>query len=138
MGEVTAMDEFVASARAEGVVFVLDSERTLFTLEWRGPEDRLIEDAIKENYDAILAFLLREAAEIEAKDIAVVRSILPGLADTAGVDWSQPLAAWTRDQMTSFLLVAWRLIGEAARTHDESKILKPAPFNEEIGDPIPF
>jgi hypothetical protein len=40
--------------------------------------------------------------------------------------------------MIAFLLLAWRLIGEAARTYDESKILKPAPFNEEIGDPIPL
>jgi hypothetical protein len=136
MGEVTAMHELVASARAEGVIFVLDSERTLFTLEWRGPEDRLIEETIKGNYDAILAWLVHEAGELEAKDIAVVRSILPGLADTAGVDWSEPLAAWTQNQMIAFLLLAWRLIGEAART--QSKTLKPAPFNEEIDDPIPF
>ena len=30
-------------------------------------------------------------------DVAVVRSILPTLADTAAIDWTQPLAAWSKD-----------------------------------------
>jgi hypothetical protein len=135
--EVTAMDEpsaIVAAAREKGVVFVLDPERSLFTLEWRGPDDRLIEEEIRDDYEEILAWLIREAEGAEA----IVGSILPELADTAAVDWAQPLAAWSRDQMINFLLLAWRLIGEAERAPDESKIPKPATFDEETGDPIPF
>jgi|SRR6516164_4612683 hypothetical protein len=73
-------------------------------------------------------------------DVAVVWSILPELADKAAVDWSQPLSAWSKNIMTNFLMLAWRLIGEAEAARDRGKILtniKPE-FNEEIGDPIPF
>jgi hypothetical protein len=42
-------------------VFDLDSEHSLFTLEWRGPFDPLIDEAIRGNYEAILAWLIREA-----------------------------------------------------------------------------
>jgi hypothetical protein len=73
-------------------------------------------------------------------DVAVVRSILPALADHASIDWAQPLAAWSSDVMTSFLLLAWRLIGEAetVRNHGPGTILKKAEFDETTGDPIPF
>ena len=73
-------------------------------------------------------------------DVAVVRSILPALADQAGIDWSQPLAAWSSDVMTSFLLLAWRLISEAeiVRDHGPGTILKKAKFDEKTGDPVPF
>jgi hypothetical protein len=73
-------------------------------------------------------------------DSAVVRSILPALADQAGIDWTQPLAAWSSDTMTGFLLLAWHLLGEAetARDHGPGKILKKAEFDEKTGDPIPF
>src|SRR6516165_5375756 len=43
-------------------------------------------------------------------DVAVVRSILTELADTAGIDWALPLSAWSKDIMTNFLLLAWNLI----------------------------
>jgi hypothetical protein len=73
-------------------------------------------------------------------DVAVVRSILPTLADQAGVDWSLPLQAWSKDTMTSFLMLAWQLMRDAeyARDHGSGKILKKAEFDEKTGDPIPF
>jgi hypothetical protein len=73
-------------------------------------------------------------------DVAVVRSILPALADKAGIDWALPLQAWSTDQMTGFLMVAWRLLGEAetVRDHGPGRILKRAEFDEKTGDPIPF
>ena len=73
-------------------------------------------------------------------DSAVVRSILPALAEQANIDWTQPLQDWSADVMISFLLLAWRLIGEAeaVRDHGPGKILKPAEFDEKNGDPIPF
>jgi hypothetical protein len=73
-------------------------------------------------------------------DVAVVTSILPTLADTAGVDWSLSLSAWSKDTMTNFLMLAWQLMRDAEHTRDHGpgKILKKAEFNEEHGDPIPF
>jgi hypothetical protein len=73
-------------------------------------------------------------------DVAVVHSILPTLADKADIDWSQPLAAWPKDMMTRFLLLAWRLIGETetVRDHGPGRILKKSEFNENVGDPLPF
>ena len=74
-------------------------------------------------------------------DVAVVTSILPELADKAVIDWSQPLAAWPKDMMIKFLMLASRLINEAEaiRDHGPGKILKKkAEFDEEAGDEIPF
>jgi hypothetical protein len=73
-------------------------------------------------------------------DSAVVRSVLPALAERANIDWARPLQDWSGDVMTSFLLLAWRLIGEAEvlRDHGSGRILKPAEFDEKTGDPIPF
>jgi hypothetical protein len=73
-------------------------------------------------------------------DVAVVGSILPTLADSAGIDWSLPLEAWSKEVMTNFLMIAWKLINvaETVRDHGPGKILKKGEFNPETGDPIPF
>lgn len=65
-------------------------------------------------------------------DVAVIRSILPALAEGSAIDWSQPLASWSPDMMTNFLLSAWRLIraAETARDHGPGHILKRAEFDE--------
>lgn len=60
-GSSRSPEDLVLAARSSGVVFQLASERDVFTLEWRGPFDHLIHDAIRSNYDAILAVLKREA-----------------------------------------------------------------------------
>lgn len=72
-------------------------------------------------------------------DVAVVRSILPELANKASVDWSQPLSAWPKDTMTSFLLLAWQLIvkAEIARDQGAGKILKKSELAE-LNNPVPF
>ena len=59
-------------------------------------------------------------------DVAVARSILPTLADTAGIDWTQPLAAWSKDVMTDFLMLTWQLLRDAehVRDHGPGKILR--------------
>jgi hypothetical protein len=51
-------------------------------------------------------------------DVAVIRSVLPALCDQAGIDWTQPLSAWSKDAMTNFLLLAWRLIDQAEAARD--------------------
>ena len=56
------MCAIVATApRGADVTFVLAPDRALFPLEWRGPYDRLIDEAIMDNYEEILAWLVREA-----------------------------------------------------------------------------
>jgi hypothetical protein len=55
-------------------------------------------------------------------DIAAITSVLPMLADQARIDWSLPLSAWTKDTMTNFLLLAWRLINKAELARDVGKI----------------
>jgi len=56
----------------------------------------------------------------EAWDAGAVAVILPELADTCAIDWSQPLAAWPRDTMVEFLLIAMRLIRRAMIARDQS------------------
>jgi hypothetical protein len=72
-------------------------------------------------------------------DVAVVRSILPMLAEKAAIDWSQPLEAWSKDTMVNFLLLARRLIGaaEIARDQGAGKILRKSELAE-LNNPIPF
>ena len=48
------------------------------------------------------------------RDSAIVRSILSRLCDQARIDWSKPLAAWSKEEMTGFIETAWRLISEAS------------------------
>jgi hypothetical protein len=75
-------------------------------------------------------------------DVAVVHSILPALAELAAIDWSQPLAAWSKDTMVSFLLLTWQLINKAevARDHAPGEILRkaPAPVETPITTPTIF
>jgi hypothetical protein len=56
----------------------------------------------------------------EPWDAAVAAVVLPELASTCTIDWSQPLAAWPRDTMIEFLLTAMRLIRKAMIARDRS------------------
>jgi hypothetical protein len=54
-------------------------------------------------------------------DAGAVAAILPDLADAnPDIDWSKPLAAWSRDAMVEFLLTAMRLIRKAIIARDLS------------------
>ena len=53
-------------------------------------------------------------------DAGCVAAILPELADTCAIDWSQPLTAWPRDTMIEFLLAAMKLIRKATIARDLS------------------
>ena len=54
-------------------------------------------------------------------DTAVVRSILPTLADQAAIDWSQPLEAWSKDAPTLLLKVGAALFEPPADLSELSK-----------------
>ena len=61
-------------------------------------------------------------------DVAVVTSILAKLAETADIDWALPLLGWSKDQMTAFLLKAWKLIekAEIVAEHSNNGVLRKA------------
>jgi hypothetical protein len=98
-----------------------------------------VQQAIAEGLDQEQAVRLTGLSP-DPCDVAVVKSILRELADTAAIDWSLPLVNWSPDTMTGFLMLAWKLIiqAETARDHGPGKILCKAEFNVETGDPIPF
>jgi putative DNA primase/helicase len=50
----------VSAAREAGAHLQLSEDQELFTVEWRGPLDRLVNDALRANYDAVLDYLKRE------------------------------------------------------------------------------
>ena len=55
-------------------------------------------------------------------DAGVVAAILPELADTCSdLDWSKPLTAWSREDITEFLLKAMPLIRKAMIARDLSE-----------------
>jgi hypothetical protein len=78
--------------------------------------------------------------EPSPEETAMVRSILPMLADQAKIDWSKPLAAWSKDEMTSLVLLAWQLIHGSENVLDQAphKILRKPGMDWKNGDPIPF
>jgi hypothetical protein len=58
------------------------------------------------------------------------------LADQARIDWSKPLASWSKEEMTNFVELALRLIDEAKAALDRGRdvILRKPEFD----DGIPF
>ena len=44
--------------------------------------------------------------EPSPRDSAIVQSILPMLADQAAIDWSKPLAGWSKQEMAGFIGLA--------------------------------
>ena len=97
-----------------------------------------VEQAIEEGLDQEQAVRVTGLSPSPC-DVAVVRSILPVLADQAGIDWSLPLAAWPQNTMVNFLLLAWELISKAevARDQGPGKILRKSDWDK-TGDQIPF
>jgi len=68
-------------------------------------------------------------------DSAIVLSILPKLADQSAIDWSKPLAEWSREEMAGFVGLAWRLIDEARAALDrmpDAILHKPAGISNDI------
>jgi hypothetical protein len=78
------------------------------------------EQAAVENIDTERAIRMT-ALEPEPWDAGAVTVILPELAETPDIDWSKPLAAWPRETMVEFLLVAIRLIRKAMIARDISE-----------------
>ena len=96
-----------------------------------------VEQAIAEGIDQEQAVRLTGLSP-DPCDVAAVTSILPTLAEQAQIDWSQPLSAWPKDTMASFLMLAWGLISKAetARDHGAGKILRKSKDWTKEGDDI--
>jgi len=77
------------------------------------------EQATAENLDTERTIRMT-ALDPQPWDAGCVAAILPELADTCAIDWSQPLTAWPRDTMIEFLLAAMKLIRKATIARDLS------------------
>jgi hypothetical protein len=93
------------------------------------------EQAIEEGLDQEQAVRLT-GLNPSPSDVAAVTSILPRLADKTAIDWKLPLEAWSKDDMTNFLLMAMRLIITAETARDGGEILRKS--EPEFDDKIPF
>ncbi len=86
-----------------------------------------------------------------------VETILPGLSNTEGIDWSKPVGEWAKDQVVAFAWQAHRLIDGALAARDEgvsslhigrgveehervSRAASGGPLmtQDEMDEPIPF
>ena len=76
------------------------------------------EQASVEGLDVEQAVRRRGGFDPDPWDAGAVAAMLPRLADVRGIDWSQPLNAWPRETMTTFLLSAFALMREALRARD--------------------
>ncbi len=71
-------------------------------------------------------------------DGAIILSVLPRLADQAGIDWGRPVAEWSKEEMANFVGLAWRLIDEAkAALNRTSPGILQRPANN-LSDDVPF
>ena len=93
------------------------------------------QQAIEEGFDQEAAVRLT-GLNPSPCDVAAVTSILPTLADKAGIDWDLPLKSWSKDEMTNFLLMAMWLLVTAEVARDSGQILRQS--QPEPNDPIPF
>jgi hypothetical protein len=99
-----------------------------------------VEQAIAEGLDQEQAVRLTGVKPAPC-EVAVATSILPKLADQAKIDWSLPLAAWPKETMTDFLLLAWQLLKEAETARDRGpKIVRESIEQawDKFGDPLPL
>jgi hypothetical protein len=76
------------------------------------------------------------------RDSAIVQSILPMLADQSSIDWSKPLAGWSKQEMIGFVGLVGRLIDEAKATLERTPnpIVQHKPereLDDDISD-VPF
>ena len=77
------------------------------------------------------ALVLTTGDTPEPWDMGTVAAILPRLA-LLPVDWSKPLAAWSREDMCRFICRALDLACEAHCARDRTRVAEGAEFSDEI------
>src|SRR5262249_51484917 len=75
------------------------------------------EQATAEGLDTELA-IRATGYDPDPCDAGAVQAILPELAETPGIDWSNSLATWPREMMIGFLLTALGLVRKALIARD--------------------
>ena len=101
---------------------------------------------IKTRYRQAIAEGLASEAHVtqmepSPRDGAIVQSILPMLADQAKVDWSKPLAGWTKQEMAGFVEQVLLLIDKARALLERTPdiiVQKSSDRERELDDEIRF
>lgn len=77
------------------------------------------EQAVAEGcgYEEKIKFMA--GAEPQPWEAGAVASVLGILAETPGIDWSQPVGSWTKDQITTFTWQAHKLVAQAIDRRNE-------------------
>lgn len=90
------------------------------------------EQATAEQIDTELAVRMT-TLDPEPWDSGAVTAILPDLAAACpDIDWAQPLSAWSREEISGFLLVALRLVRKAMLARDRLRDLFVRKFGGKI------
>jgi hypothetical protein len=95
-------------------------------------EQAIVEGVSRE--DAVRTFELWPSSP---GDVAVIHSILPTLADQAKIDWARPLADWSKNEMTNFLLQAWLMANSAEAVLADGAILRKKTADGECSHGMP-
>jgi hypothetical protein len=140
-----ATEKAVASARALALGFGVIPISKLSTEQWGLIVSAAIFEwlriryaqAIDSGIDPELGFA---DCEPSPRNAALVESILPRLADEAGIDWAKSVGEWSQEEMIGFLMTALRII-EGLERGMKDVVLQP--HNKrgtaaEFDDGIPF
>jgi hypothetical protein len=97
------------------------------------------EQATAEGLDTERTIRVTGFARGEPWDAGAIAAILPELGDDESIDWSQPLAAWSRGAMIAFLQKALALVrkAEIARDLGDGTITRKAGADK-LNDTVPF
>jgi hypothetical protein len=57
-------------------------------------------------------------------EFGAVESVLPALADVAGLPWDKPVGEWSKNQMASMMWHSYRLVDQALAARDEGAACK--------------
>ena len=72
------------------------------------------------------------------RDSAVVQSILPMLDDQASIDWSKPLAGWSKEEMSGFIGRAMELVDRARAVLERASNPIVQKSDRELDDDLPL
>jgi hypothetical protein len=83
--------------------------------------------------------MIRAGLNPDPWDFGAIASILPKLADTREIDWTKPLAEWSREGIVQFLQTALALVRNAIACRDNGGcgITRKPEEIPDFNDPLP-